>query len=131
MKEVVWRSDRSEWAVGYHVLANIDGKFLSEIQHDQLVLHFLEMANYEDPIGVKLGKVERIYDYYELKEKGGVFGKLNVRVYFTVEAKFRAIVVLACCKKEIEGQIKRHMKRRIESRLNTVRAELSKYGVAK
>lgn len=127
MEEVIWRKlgEKTKWRVGYHFLANTDGGFLSNEQHDQLVRLFLEMAEYADPLSARIARVERISDYYELKEKGGIFKKLNVRVYFTIEEDSRTIVVMSVYKKEEEGKVHRHMLLRNKERLRRIRKQLA------
>ena len=60
--------------------------------------------------------VDAIEDFFELRDKGGVLGKKNVRVYFDVWDDQRLILILGVVKKESEGAsnpIKIRMRRRL------------------
>lgn len=47
--------------------------------------------------------VREIEFFYEIRDKGGVLRKLNVRVFFFVRKETRTIVVLGAIKKENNG----------------------------
>jgi len=57
-----------------------------------------------DPTHSAVIDVKAIVDYYEIRDKGGVLGKSNVRVFFFVRKEPRETVVLGATKKEKEGQ---------------------------
>ena len=62
--------------------------------------------------------VRAVDDFYELRDKGGILGKINVRVYFVIRPDIRGIFILAAVKKEAEGQIPRMIKTRVAKRMN-------------
>ena len=68
-----------------------------------------------------------IDDFFEVRDKGGVLGKINVRVFFFIEFKSRTIVVLGAIKKENEGQTpgptKLTMRRRMRLYMEEVRSD--------
>lgn len=79
--------------------------FLSPVQYEHLAMQFRELATQEDPthsgaISVRSMSPE---DYYELRDKGGVLGNINTRVFFGVDKDSRAIVVLGSIKKQNDG----------------------------
>lgn len=54
---------------------------------------------------------------WELRDKGGVLGKKNVRVYFAFLSERHEIVVLSTYKKEDDGPLPRHIVIRVKNRL--------------
>ncbi len=79
--------------------------FLSPVQYEHMAIQFRELALQEDPthsdtISVRSMSPE---DYDELRDKGGVLGKINTRVFFGVDKGSRAIVVLGSIKKQNDG----------------------------
>ena len=48
--------------------------------------------------------IRPVEDYYELRDKGGILRRLNVRVFFFVHKPTRTIVALGTIKKENNGQ---------------------------
>ena len=56
----------------------------------------------------------KIEDYWELKDKGGPLGKINLRVFFDIHEK--NIIILGVHKKEDEGQLRKSVKVRISRR---------------
>lgn len=78
--------------------------FLNEGQYQHIAKQFKELALENDPSHSKTCDIEPIEDFYELRDKGGILGKLNVRVYFGLQSDIKNIVVLGCLKKESEGK---------------------------
>jgi hypothetical protein len=95
------------WSVGILSLAfNEAMSFLTPVQYEHLAMQLKELASQEDPthsmsISIRSMSPE---SYYELRDKGGVLGKLNVRVFFGVDKDSRAIVVLGSINKKNDGQ---------------------------
>lgn len=98
-------------------------KFLDEDQYAYLAEQMRELAREEDPAHTRLFSVAAVEDFQELREKGGVLGKINVRVYFaldkrkTADIPHHAIVVLGASKKESEGKMPEADKIKIKRRL--------------
>ena len=65
--------------------------------------------------------VKSIEDYHELRDKGGVLGKINFRAYFFIDKVSRLIVVLGSDKKEEDGQTSQVVKIRMRFRLRRYR----------
>ena len=79
--------------------------FLTPVQYEHVAMQFKEIASQDDPthsasISVKTMSPE---SYYEVRDKGGVLGKINVRVFFGVDKESRAIVVLGSVNKKNDG----------------------------
>lgn len=86
------------------------------------------MAAESDPRKPALSDVRSIENYFELRDKGGVLGKLNVRVYFAVIECSKTIVVLGCYKKEAEDKTPQYIRSRMRNRLRFVLSELMEKG---
>jgi hypothetical protein len=78
--------------------------FLNEDQYDHLANQVRELALEDDPTHSDTVDVRPIDVFYEIRDKGGVLGKINARVFFFVHHGSRTIVVLGAIKKEKEGQ---------------------------
>ena len=88
--------------------------FLDEDQYAHMADQVRELAMQGDPTHSETIDVRDIEDFYEIRDKGGVLGKINVRVFFFTHK--RKIVVLGAIKKENDGPTpmgdKRTMRRR-------------------
>jgi hypothetical protein len=78
--------------------------FLTEDQYQHLAMQVKELAREDDPSHSQVTDVKSIEDYFELRDKGGILGKINVRVFFGLDHSGKNIVILGCIKKEREGQ---------------------------
>jgi sRNA-binding carbon storage regulator CsrA len=68
-------------------------------------------------------RVEKLQgSLWELKAKGSVLGKTNVRIYFAPLAKQRQVVILGVWKKEQVGKTPSHILRRMQNRLRVYQA---------
>lgn len=47
--------------------------------------------------------MDQVEDFYELRDKGGILGGLNVRVVFALDRGRRALLVLGAIKKQNDG----------------------------
>ena len=61
--------------------------------------------------------VRPIEGFYELRDKGGVLGNINLRVYFAVVHEERLLLVLGCYMKEDEGRAPGYIKVRMKNLL--------------
>jgi len=84
-------------------LAFTESKFLSSAQYHHIVLQIKELAQHDDPTHSETVDVKKVETFYELRDKGGVLGGLNVRVFFGVDSDERSIVVLGVIKKQNNG----------------------------
>ncbi len=111
------------WSVHYLSVARLEaGCFLDDGQYAHTVDLFRALASETDPTHPTTVNVEAIEEFFELKDKGGILGKINLRVFFIVNAKEKAIVVLGAIKKEADGQTPMWVKIRIRNRLRRLRA---------
>ena len=78
-------------------------RFLTEDQYQHLAMQFKELAREEAPTHSVTASVDQVEDFYELRDKGGILGGLNVRVFFSLDRGRSAIVVLGTIKKQNEG----------------------------
>jgi hypothetical protein len=62
-------------------------------------------------------RISPLGDFWELKEKGGLLGRINVRVYFAHVKENNEIVVLSTFKKEDDGQAPSYIIYRLRNRL--------------
>ena len=91
------------WSVKYLSLASDEaGKFLTDGEYGNVVDHVRALAREDDPTRPKTVSVDRVEDVHELRIKGGLLRKKNVRLFFFV-ASGRDIVILGCIKKENDG----------------------------
>jgi hypothetical protein len=101
-----------EWNVWILDLAYKEAmKFLDEDQYAHLSQQMRELARDQDPTHSAILSVDAVRDFFELREKGGPLGKINVRVFFFPDTREQkpgpanhAIVVLGAIKKENEGR---------------------------
>ncbi|MEO8498236.1 MAG: hypothetical protein ABI614_24485, partial [Planctomycetota bacterium] len=56
------------------------------------------------PSHCNLVSVDKIEDFYELRDKGGVLNSVNARIFFGIDSDSRALVVLGGIKKQNNGQ---------------------------
>jgi hypothetical protein len=94
---------------------------LDESQYHHIASQFKLMATEGSPTSSELVDVKPIEDYYELRDKGGPLGKLNIRAFFTLDQSHRRIVVLGLIKKENDGPT--HLGDKIRIRIRKRRYE--------
>ncbi|MGE3107327.1 MAG: hypothetical protein AB7G11_14015 [Phycisphaerales bacterium] len=110
------------WSVYYLTVARDEAMgFLNDGQYAHAVDLVRALASEADPTHPATVTVEAVEDFHELKDKGGILGKINLRLYFTVSPKEKAIVILAAIKKEAEGQTPGWVKIRVRNRLRKFR----------
>jgi hypothetical protein len=76
---------------------------LSAAGYKHLELQVKELAREAEPTACETVDVRAIEDFYEIRDKGGVLGKANIRVFFGVDHKRRALIVLGVIKKQNDG----------------------------
>lgn len=106
------------WHVGYLSVARDEAAaFLNDEQYAHAVDLVRALASEADPSHPLTVTVEAVDNFFELKDKGGVLGKINLRIYFTFDSEQKTIVILAAIKKEAEGQTPTWVKTRVRHRL--------------
>ncbi len=115
------------WSMAYLRAAAKEGHgFLTDLQYDHAVDQFEELAFEEDPSHPKVAIDIRPHgDFFELRDKGGVLRKINLRCYFILLDKpTKTIVVLGAYKKEDEAQTPQHIVLKMKNRARYVRTQL-------
>jgi len=106
------------WHVNYLTVARKEAMaFLSEEQYQHVVDQFCGLASESDPTRPVTVEVQAIESFYEMKDKGGILGQINLRVFFVVDKATRTILVLGSIIKSAEGQTPSWIKRRIQLRI--------------
>lgn len=77
--------------------------FLDAEQYDHMAGQVRDLALQDDPTHSDTIDVKPIEAFHEIRDKGGVLRKMNVRVFFFVRKETRTIVVLGAIKKENNG----------------------------
>lgn len=97
-------------------------RFLNEGQYEHIAMQFKELARERDPTHSQIASVDAIEEFWELRDKGGILGGMNVRVFFFLDKKNQALVILGAIKKQNDGPTplgdKRRMSRRKRMYLN-------------
>ena len=96
-------------------------KVLSARQYLHAIELVKQLADFNDPAAVADLRIEPIEDFYELKDKGGLLGKINLRIYFGYFPKLNEIVVVHVYKKEQECQLPRHIIITVQARIRNYR----------
>lgn len=92
------------WSVGILDVAYADSaEELSPAQYQHLAVQFRELAHQHEPSRPITEDVRPIEDFFELRDKGGPLGRINVRVFFGIDHEARTIVVLGVIKKQNDG----------------------------
>lgn len=111
------------WNVAYLSVAREEAmRFLNEEQYAHAVDLVRALASEPDPTHPSTVTVETIEEFFELKDKGGVLGKINLRVYFIIDRSEKLIVILDAIKKEADGQTPTWVKIRVRNRVRRFRA---------
>jgi hypothetical protein len=91
-------------------------EFLDECQYRHMAEQVQELAREIDPTHPQTQTVAAIEDFFELKDKGGPLGKINVRVFFVLDKSKVAIVVLGAIFKQNNGKTPFGDKKRMQRR---------------
>jgi hypothetical protein len=87
-----------------------------------MAMQVKELARENDPTHPLTASVDAIDDFHELRDKGGILGGVNVRVFFFLDKAQSALVVLGAIKKQNDGPTpvgdRRRMARRKRKYLN-------------
>jgi hypothetical protein len=78
-------------------------KILTPEQYAYAAEQVKALATEPDPTHSNLCSVDAIEDFHELREKHGVLGKINLRIFFFLDRTRNAIVILGTIKKENNG----------------------------
>lgn len=75
----------------------------NEAQYEHMALQVKELAREDEPARSRVVSIDKVEDFYELRDKGGVLGGINVRLFFGLDDSERSIVVLGLIKKQNDG----------------------------
>lgn len=106
-----------EWTVKFFDELRQETKFLNDAQKEYAIEQLRELARTKSPTLSPVLDVRPIEKYHELRDKGGVLAKINLRIYFYIDKRQRTIVVLGADKKEQDGQTSQAIKIRMRHRL--------------
>ena len=91
-------------------------KFLDADQYRYLRVQIRELAREPDPTHGQTASIDAVEDFHELRDKGGILGNINVRVFFGLDKARTAIVVLSTINKKNDGPTLSSEVRRIRRR---------------
>lgn len=95
---------------------------LSDTQYQHLAMQVKDLAAEADPTHSVAASIKAIEDFHELRDKGGILGNLNVRVFFYLDKECSGIIILGTIIKKNDGQTlqadKIRMRRRLRNYLN-------------
>jgi len=91
-------------------------QFLDESQYQHISEQVQELARELDPTHPMTQTVSCVEDLFELKDKGGPLGKINVRVFFVLDKPRKAIVILGAIFKQNDGKTPFGDKKRMQRR---------------
>ena len=88
------------WSVGIldFAFAEVMG-FLNEAEYGHIAMQVKELAREDDPSHSRTASVDQIQGFFELREKGGILGKKNVRIFFGLDKSKKTIVILGGLKR--------------------------------
>ncbi len=99
------------WTVDLMGPASADArKVLTTDQYNQIASQFTLLAANDEATRHELLDIRPIENYHELRDKGGIFGRTNVRVFYFAIKDPRIIVILGVVKKENDGPTQMHTK---------------------
>lgn len=108
----------AHWRLGYLDAAESEGRsILNDDQYSHIVQLFDQLASERNPRLSQTQKIKPIDDFHELCEKGGLLGKINLRVFFAVIDEHQLILVLGAYKKEDENATPPRIKTKMRNRL--------------
>lgn len=116
----------ARWRIGYlDVVKKEAQKHLTDEQYAHVIGLIEELACEDDPTKSQTQHVEKIENFYELKDKGGILGKINVRVYFILIPEQKLVLTLKFDKKEQDGKPSRHAVTSVRNRLRQALKQLT------
>ncbi len=113
------------WGSLFFDEAEKEASGLNKAQYAHILQQIRELGHEDDPSHPQTIDVDAIEDFHEMRDKGGVLGKINFRVYFYLDHANRVIVILGADKKEEDGQTSAHVKAKMRNRLRRYRTEFA------
>ena len=84
--------------------------FLNKEQYDHVASQIRELARQVEPTRSQAIDVRSVDDFYELRDKGGILQKINIRVFFCMCRSTRTIAVLGAINKKNDGKTPPHIR---------------------
>jgi hypothetical protein len=98
------------WKVTVLAIAKREGRqILKPVQYEHEKEVLKRLAYWADQDELADLRIEKIGSIYELKDKWGPLGRINLRVYFGVRPSEQEVVVLKTYKKEEDSQAPRYV----------------------
>jgi len=111
-------AQNAKWVVVVLGAAKKEGhKILNDVRYDHVVSILKRLVDFGNLDELSDLDIEPIESFYELKEKGGILGKINLRIYFGTFPDERELVIVKTYKKEEENAVPRHVIVLVENRL--------------
>jgi hypothetical protein len=101
---------RKAWLVVALDVAKAEGrKILNETQYEHITDVLRRLVDFGDKDELSDLSIEPIGSFWELKEKGGILGRINLRVYFGTLPDDMELVIAKTYKKEDDGKTPQHI----------------------
>ena len=111
-------SGQQKWVVVALDVAKAEGrKILSRAQYEHIKEVLKRLVDFGDKDELSDLSIEPIGSFWELREKGGILGRINLRVYFGTLPEDWELVVAKTYKKEDDGKTPPHIVDLVEHRL--------------
>jgi hypothetical protein len=93
------------WSVGVLDVAFQEAmSFLDKSQYNHLKLQVIDLACTAEPTRSPAVDVRPIDCFYEIRDKGGLLGGINARVFIGIDHRKRSIIVLGAYHKKKNGK---------------------------
>ncbi|SFI16831.1 type II toxin-antitoxin system RelE/ParE family toxin [Planctomicrobium piriforme] len=94
-----------EWSVGIlDFAAHEAAAVLGTSQYRHIAMQVKQLAAQGDPTHSAMVDVRQVEDLWEIRDKGGPLGNLNIRAFFCVDNSRRALIVLGLIVKKNDGK---------------------------
>jgi hypothetical protein len=97
-------------------------KILSDVQYDHVVEVLKRLVDFGNKEEIGDLDIKPIQSFFEPKEKGGLLGRINLRVYFGTFPEENKLVIAKAYKKDEEGPPPRHIVLLVQDRLEQYKA---------
>lgn len=95
---------RYQWDVAILDLAHREAReFLTSAQYRHLAAQVKEMAKLAEPTTSDTVDIRDVAELWEIRDKGGILGNINARIFFGMDHKKRTIVILGALNKKNDG----------------------------
>jgi hypothetical protein len=78
-------------------------QLLDDDQYAHLAAQVKDLARESEPTRSRTVDVRPVEDFYEIRDKGGILKRLNIRVFFLVHKAKRLLVILGVMNKKNDG----------------------------